>query len=381
MNGVILSLIAALSMPEPRAAGCAFYNNGKIFLIAGVGQGDTLVKRVDVLDVISGAWSNASNIPVPVKFPSCEKAGGKFFIVGGKASSGVSKVLQSYSPDSDVWHVDTMPYTFAEGGAYIKDTTLYILGGFIDDTANISSLIMGINMRNMTGFEAGNLDLPRTDFAGVHFGGLYYIFGGLYYGSLQSCLVFNGSSVSPVPYMPIPEAGNRGLGLVINNHPIVYIMGGTNEMKRSTSAMGFNVYIYYPEQAVWDSQNIAIDRKDVQAVYDSLSMDIKVFGGIKDNGDVADDYSSFVPQDPLMIKEKNANSTAGISVVRKGSILFVNAEFSCSVYLYDIQGRVLFEKKLSKGKHKLNLSGVFGADGVYFYRVGGRYGKWLYFLH
>lgn len=94
-----------------RAFGCAVLD-GKAYLVGGLADGFSLVREVDVLDLTSGAWSQAARPPRPRLSPEMVAFRGKLWLTGGSspasAEGGVGDVqedgsLLCFDPATDTW--------------------------------------------------------------------------------------------------------------------------------------------------------------------------------------------------------------------------------------------------------------------------------------
>lgn len=94
-----------------RAFGCAVLD-GKVYLVGGLADGFELVREVDVLDLATNTWTQATPPPLPRISPEMVAFRGKLYVAGGSsphsAEAGVGEVeedrsLISFDPVSGRW--------------------------------------------------------------------------------------------------------------------------------------------------------------------------------------------------------------------------------------------------------------------------------------
>lgn len=97
----------------------AVLSTGKITVVSGgLGEGDTVLATVEVMDADTLHWSTVSNLPQPLSDASATVCGGKVYIAGGKDKQGhptksvftcsLSALLKSKEMES-VWNTVVDP--------------------------------------------------------------------------------------------------------------------------------------------------------------------------------------------------------------------------------------------------------------------------------
>ena len=93
-------------MPVNRMlASIATGSSGKIYIIGGIGPGNTNLASVDVFDP-NGPWSTISNMPTPRNSAGATFGpDGKLYVIGGLSASGGQQydVVERYDPNSMMW--------------------------------------------------------------------------------------------------------------------------------------------------------------------------------------------------------------------------------------------------------------------------------------
>jgi hypothetical protein len=127
-DGVWLPLA---DMPTPRAWGGAVqFSNQEVFLVGGESGVLTPTDAVDVLDVATGAWSQAAPLPLPREDLAVFRSGGGIYAVGGRTPTFASATVQFFDQETRAWvQLPDMPHEqwgMASVG-FLDD--MYLFGG------------------------------------------------------------------------------------------------------------------------------------------------------------------------------------------------------------------------------------------------------------
>src|SRR5437763_8688264 len=120
------------SYPTPIMDNSVGVNDGKLYSVAGT-NGTAIIGTGSVFDPASGTWSPIASMKTAREKPAGGFINGKFFVVGGWASSGTPEPsLEIYDPASDSWSTGaSIPTAFAASAAAVLDGKLYVVGGCV----------------------------------------------------------------------------------------------------------------------------------------------------------------------------------------------------------------------------------------------------------
>ena len=87
------------ALPEARHSGAAVVVGARIFLVGGVGADGKPLKRVDVFDPASNAWSRAADLPTPRGALAATWHDGRLWTIGGFGADGrATTTVEVYRP-------------------------------------------------------------------------------------------------------------------------------------------------------------------------------------------------------------------------------------------------------------------------------------------
>jgi hypothetical protein len=118
-------------MPTPRAFLSTIQLNGKVYAIGGVANGRKAGGEVEIFDLNTGAWSKGAPMPTPRLTMAVAVSNGKIYTIGGsQVSMPAVRTVEVYDPTTDTWQ-SAAPLPVARSGAiagYI-DGRIYVAGG------------------------------------------------------------------------------------------------------------------------------------------------------------------------------------------------------------------------------------------------------------
>lgn len=134
-------------IPYPAILGQAIVIGNRIYFAGGEDDGGTIHSDISFATINNdgslNTWQLAGNLPVPLKsFSMLVDNSGNILIIGGQTTDGIpqSAVYKtSLQTDGTInsWQTMTpLPQTFYRGGAVLEGNTIFVVGGFINDTIN-----------------------------------------------------------------------------------------------------------------------------------------------------------------------------------------------------------------------------------------------------
>ncbi len=188
------------------------------------------------------SWSQASNIPVPVRAgntASYSKNGnGYLFIVSGRnQNEAIVKTLQRYNVGTNLWDTLNPHPTGLLGGAttVLKDT-LYVIGGVVNPPGSGSSIVYKYNITGNSWSQAANFPFATGDGKAVSYqDSLIYVAGG--FAGLNTGIVYLYNAVAntwrAADFFPSSTRRTFG-GFAVTGDTLIYMCG--------TSSFGSSIY-------------------------------------------------------------------------------------------------------------------------------------------
>jgi hypothetical protein len=195
------------SAPNVRCRHSAAFLNGKIYLLGGRDQDDSLIQDVDVFDVASNQWTSSLTWNNASSDGGAFSHGDSIYLIGGYDADYIPlATLTRFSPETNVWNtLPPMTYPRGDLGAIAvpkdrKDTskgyTYYVIGGFADDICSPLPVVETYDPDTVTWTTRVDLRLGRADMAlGVLDGFLFTIAGETKDSDCNSSLYVPGTSI------------------------------------------------------------------------------------------------------------------------------------------------------------------------------------------
>ena len=161
------------SMPTAREAAAAAVFQGRIFVVGG-SSGGMDVATVEAYDPATDSWSSLAPMSEPRRDLAAEVVGGELFALGGYTGTypldaGYRRLVEVYDPAADAWSVaGDMLIPRADFASVVMGTQLIIAGGgnwvrALDDVSSLDSASGNWQMK--TAMPAA-LDWPRGEQVG-----------------------------------------------------------------------------------------------------------------------------------------------------------------------------------------------------------------------
>lgn len=216
------------------AAGTVF---GKIYVVGGFERPSlgnvmnlAITSSVEEYDPATERWTSKTPLPVGLHHVGIGVVGGKLYVIGGYAQSGLSvwhpvATVYAYDPATDIW-TERSPMPTARGALSVTlhDGTLYAIGGY-DRKANSAAVEVYDPERNLWASRA-SLPTPRDHLATATASGKVYAIGGRLQGDYRRNL-----SVTEV-YDPAMDRWTRASDLPTARSGI------------TASEMGGSIYVF-----------------------------------------------------------------------------------------------------------------------------------------
>ncbi len=119
--------------------------NGKIYVVGGAQNLNTVLNINEVYDTKTNTWTEKAPMPVGVHAYGAAAYNGKMYIFGGDKQSGnniwtFTKLVQVYDPVSDSWEqLPDMPVYKENHGVAVIEDKIFLIGGFIGN--NVTSRV------------------------------------------------------------------------------------------------------------------------------------------------------------------------------------------------------------------------------------------------
>ena len=217
-------------------APAAAYVDGRIYVIGGFGTTTNLpTDEVRVLDVESGAWSEAAPLPAARGGHAAVVLDGKIHVLGGGNEVSTLDLHSVYDPASDTWTAAArLPRSKGSPAAVVQEGKLWALGGRsgLDDFGDVD-----VYDAANDAWTSGPAIPPRGTHGAVVRDGAILVVGGESQAegkTLAEVLRLDGDTWVPAPPLPAPRAFARSV--VVDG--AVLVVGGSAETGSSHASAG-----------------------------------------------------------------------------------------------------------------------------------------------
>lgn len=174
-------------LPAPRQGMAAAALENKIYVMGGSQFEHSTLNIVQAYDTDQDAWQ--TNI-APLNEARINAAaavfGGKIYVFGGRDHNQLVPQVEVYDPLSNQWSVVSQLPTPREGlSAVVVDTTIWVIGGAGFQT-NYNIVEIYDPAANSWSALPHTLTVPRVAAVAANINGEVYVFGGFYFGPLNS---------------------------------------------------------------------------------------------------------------------------------------------------------------------------------------------------
>lgn len=193
------------------------------------------------------SWATKASMPTPRSMAASAATSDRIFVLGGKANSEASAVVEMYDPATDTWQTNTpLPEARFAGAEAFQGTTVYIAGGSVSG-GTLTSTIISYDTANGSSAIIGNLCNGRIRASAAILGNKLYVVGGSNSsGQLHNTLEeFDLATHVSVVKATLPAA--RELAGISVSQGKLYILGGVDS---SGTAMD-NTWEYDPADNVF----------------------------------------------------------------------------------------------------------------------------------
>jgi N-acetylneuraminic acid mutarotase len=171
-------------LPAPRASGAAGVIGGKIYLAAGVGDGDgcDLTGPTFIYDPATDTWEDdGPAIPTPREHVAAVVHGGELFVFGGRLCGLDSHMptVEAFDPEAGDWRtLPDMPTSRGGLGAALLDGVAYVSGGEETQGAFDAFEALDLSLEQWQAPSPPPVPTPRHGHASVAHDGRVYVLGG-----------------------------------------------------------------------------------------------------------------------------------------------------------------------------------------------------------
>jgi len=248
------------SLPEARAGMAVASYNNDIFAIAGKTE-NGVTKIVERYDPQNDIWSRLSDKPTPVAHVSSVILGEKIYVPGGELASGLmSDVLEVYDPRKDIWEEKARLPVKISGYALVAfEGQMYLFGGW--DGKEVQDVTLRYDPDDDSWVELSPMPTARAYAGAAEVGGKIFIIGG--WDGEQAVGVNEsfapareselGSAWEELPGMP-----EKGYGMgVIKIADMIYVVGGDFPEINSGGSFLFSVV-----NNSWETLDFAVEKNE-----------------------------------------------------------------------------------------------------------------------
>ncbi|HEV2755183.1 MAG TPA: kelch repeat-containing protein [Actinomycetota bacterium] len=165
-------------MRHARTEAAYALDDGRIFVIGGLGPSLVTVPLVEIYDVKADAWTDAAPLPVAVNHAMAASYDGNVYVAGGYTAVVFGAVNTFFMYDGLAWvPLPPMPETRAAAGMVGVDGKLYVIGGFTQQGQLATTTLVYDMDAGTWSVEEGTPD-PREHHMLVEHDGLVYVIGG-----------------------------------------------------------------------------------------------------------------------------------------------------------------------------------------------------------
>lgn len=176
--------------------------NRGIWIVGGIGNGNTPVSQVDMYDPVAGQWYNGiTTLPTPRAFAGVVSYNGKIYVIGGVAKVGgvftAVNTVEAYDPVAGTWKtMASIPSALQRMVAGTVGTNIYLIAGTTTTDMTTGTVLNTVYKFypdiGSTGvwqsYTSNTSIFARVDMSGCALNGTIFFTGGRYYtdGSVQS---------------------------------------------------------------------------------------------------------------------------------------------------------------------------------------------------
>lgn len=229
----------AAPMPTKRTEVAVAALDGKIYVVGGFEKPSlsnvmsaSITSSVEVYDPVADRWTSAAPLPVGLHHVGIGVAGGRLYIIGGYARSGINiwspvATVYAYDPVADRW-TERAPMPTARGALAVAEHggKLYAIGGF-DRKANVAQVeVYDPTLDQWTA--RAPLPTPRDHLAAAMVDGKIYAIGGRVNGdygrNLAVVEMYDPAVDRWTRVADLPTARSGITASVLNG--MIYVFGG-----------------------------------------------------------------------------------------------------------------------------------------------------------
>jgi len=214
-------------MPSPRQGMATAVLNDKIYVMGGSQFEHDALNVVQAYDTQQDTWqTNFAALNVARINASAVTFGGKFYVFGGRDHNQIISEVERYDPANNQWTIVSQLPTPREGLAtVVVDSLVWLIGGASFQT-NYDIIEIYNPSDNSWDTLPHQLTVPRVTPAAAMIGEEVYVFGGFYFGPLNSYEKYVPGQGWATPGNMLYACG-AAAGAVADSQ--VWIVGGENQ--------------------------------------------------------------------------------------------------------------------------------------------------------
>jgi DNA-binding CsgD family transcriptional regulator/N-acetylneuraminic acid mutarotase len=185
-------------------------------------------------------WTHLADLPTPRTRLALASYNGQLFAIGGDRETGVTDLVEIYSPDVDTWSRGASKPTPASNiGAAVVGERIYVPGGCVGLTDATDRVEVYIPSDDRWA-QVASLPVPLCAYALAAADGELYVFGG-WDGErfVSSVLAYDPDSDVWTERGPMPIA--RGFAAAGAIDGVVYVVGGYDSVQESANTYAYDV--------------------------------------------------------------------------------------------------------------------------------------------
>ncbi len=273
--------VSCRSLNVPRAGLVCEAVNGKIYAIGGRDERRVL-GVCEEYNPQQDTWVIKRPMPTPRYGAVSAVWENKIYVIGGDtsiSSPSPVNIIEIYDPGRDTWmRANTfLPTPRSGAGGSRLAHLIFVIGG-CQRRGNITDTVEVYDVRENRWLIKRSMITPRSNFSVVATSSRIYALGGLYYGPIAQCEVFNESTNNWRAIRPLPSARHSTAACAYGE--IVFVIGGSgmhpNEIRK-------RVDYYIPERDTWQRYpNLNYGRHSLGACL--LRDELYAIGGVDSAG-------------------------------------------------------------------------------------------------
>jgi N-acetylneuraminic acid mutarotase len=155
--------------------------DGKIYIIGGAPNNNSVISAVEMYDPATNTWSPMAGMPAGRCSHATCAFHGKIYVFGGLSPSPygtANKNVYEYNPQTDTWiQKADMPYANANCGIAVVNDIIYLIGGSLSASSPPYSTVMAYNPVTESWTQKADMPTARVPSACVVDGKIYAIGG------------------------------------------------------------------------------------------------------------------------------------------------------------------------------------------------------------